>query len=478
MPAKTIFFVYVFAFFLLRIAVSPNFSADEAEQFLNAQSFSWGYSSQAPLFSWLCFVLLKLGFEAVIAINFVKYLAYFFLLCFCFDFAATKVSKEKAFWLTSTLLYFPVYAHEFHRDLTHSVLVTCFAALSLKIFYELEAKPTWSNYLFLALSLSCGILSKYNFVFLITAMFACSLFFQAKRSLVLNTKAVFAAFSSCVLLIPHMLWLWQNDFSSLHHVINKTLSLDFSLLRILLEFLPSLLIVLILLIVLFRDYFKNKLDFFTLFFSFSALFLPLIVTLLKQASYFNYRWMAPLYLLLFFALLQNLALEKLKISRLLKISILAIVFVTFSLRLVFNFAPNLTSKHLALHMPIAKLLDYLQKEDLSKIVLLSDNRLLLANLKKALPELEIFWLEELSDDYFIKSRKVFKQEFGSIKAKIEKKTRGKKILVPKLVSSGDKALKKKYFKIFADSKQLTSFNDKYLWSEDSQGFLVYELAFR
>jgi 4-amino-4-deoxy-L-arabinose transferase-like glycosyltransferase len=75
--------LYCVVYLLLRLLVSPTMEMSEAEQFLDASAFSFGYSQQAPLYSWLvkaASVLFGMNFVTIIAVK------YFFLFLFYFVF--------------------------------------------------------------------------------------------------------------------------------------------------------------------------------------------------------------------------------------------------------------------------------------------------------------------------------------------------------------------------------------------------------
>lgn len=476
MPANTIFLIYVLIFFLLRIFSSEGFSADEAEQFLNAQSFAWGYSSQAPLFTWLTIIISKIFGLNVLSINLVKYICFYFFFSLSFDFAKKHLSELNALWLSFALLLVPIYAHEFHRDLTHTVLLSTIAMWSIKLFFDLVEKPSNKNYFLLASSFALGILSKYNFVFLIFSMLLTCLFDQRQRKLLSTWKSLWSSILTVVLLMPHAVWLYHNNFSSLRHVVNKSYSGELGFLDFSFEYFPCFLIFIAASLFLFRKSFRKDLDYVSIKLASFSLALPFVYVLVKQITYFNYRWLAPLIITLFFALVRNLRKEDWQIPRLYKFVILAIVFLTFSIRLAYNFFPAITGKHLAIHMPLKQIVKTIKANyDPANITLVSKNRLLLANLKLQLPELELLWIERFSDDYFLKTKKMNAKNYHNLKSKITKSLNGRKALMPVLVEE-DFKVKKKYYKLFDEIRLEHEFKDSFQFSEEKQNIRLYSLT--
>jgi len=52
-----IFLLYCLAFAVSRLMISSTMELDEAEQFLLASSFRWGYPAQPPLYSWIVHII-------------------------------------------------------------------------------------------------------------------------------------------------------------------------------------------------------------------------------------------------------------------------------------------------------------------------------------------------------------------------------------------------------------------------------------
>jgi len=60
------------------LIISPNMELDESEQFLNSTAFHWGYSTQAPLYTWIVKTLSTFFGHTIITLVVLKYLLIFF----------------------------------------------------------------------------------------------------------------------------------------------------------------------------------------------------------------------------------------------------------------------------------------------------------------------------------------------------------------------------------------------------------------
>ena len=125
-------------------------------------SLEWGYGAQPPLYSWIQHGLFVLFGETIFALALVKnsflcltYLAMFHLLRNHYD-------RESAGLATLSLLLLPQIGWESQRALSHSVLATAMASLTLLLFFRLIAtRNLWLYFLF-GVAVALGILCKFN----------------------------------------------------------------------------------------------------------------------------------------------------------------------------------------------------------------------------------------------------------------------------------------------------------------------------
>lgn len=207
-----IFIGVIIVFFIIqviqRLFLSPTLSVDEAEQLILSQVFSLGYNEQPPLYTWFQIIFLSLFKNDVLAVSVLKNL----LLCLTFIYyyklaRLTCLSDVKAIAATLGLYLVPQIFWEAKVDQTHSVIVTMAAVVMMYNFVRIF-KGDQSSFRFIALGVSCGIgvLSKYNFVLLLTAAFVPLVFLDSFRKKILNKNILFSFLSFLLVVFPHCAW--------------------------------------------------------------------------------------------------------------------------------------------------------------------------------------------------------------------------------------------------------------------------------
>lgn len=221
LAAAGVIFLYCCLYAVLRLSVSSTMEADEAEQFLHGSFISFGYTYQPPFYNWIMYGVSLLFGMSIKTIMVTKY-----IIMFCFYFSFYVISRS--FWnerasllITGTLVILPVYAYEFNRDLSHSILVTAVASLTCYFFVRLLKTRRTIDYLFLGVSIGLGLLSKYNFAFFLLGLFLAAASFDGGRAVLFN-KRIFLSLAACIVIVsPHALWLLQNDFPPVQYVLTK-----------------------------------------------------------------------------------------------------------------------------------------------------------------------------------------------------------------------------------------------------------------
>ncbi len=212
----TRFLLALAAYFLLhvlvRIAFSDSMELDEAEQYLFSQWLHWGYSSQPPLYTWLQKAVFSVLGDSIIALALMKNLCLFVLYTLCFHLARRVLQDENlAMRAACSLLLMPPIAWEAARDLTHTVLVSCWVVLSILMLSELLKRRTWLAYAGLGCVLGLGVLSKYNYTLHILALTLALMTLPDGRRLLLDGRILLTLLSGLALYAPHGLWILENQ---------------------------------------------------------------------------------------------------------------------------------------------------------------------------------------------------------------------------------------------------------------------------
>lgn len=486
---------YCVLFAILRISCSETLSPDEAEQLLNISEFSWGYINQAPLYSWILYFISKFIPINVTVLTLSKYLACFCFLLFFYKSARLVWHENIALAILLSLVLFITYAHNFHQDLTQSILVSTLASFCLYlVLLSLRGEQILRSFL-LGVALALGMLAKYNFVFFAAPVFTGLLFTRPGRKMIWSRNFALTLITGLIVFLPHWLWELKHGAGLINHAVNKTslsttgfYSLD-NFLRLTYSLVPSLIIPALTLAVVFYPYIRKKLtsNQFIIWGLLSLVF-PLLVIFILKSEYFNIRWLCTclfLYLLALWSLIdETRAHEKTFQTRLKIFSIICFMLIASSLlqRAVYNFFPNLTGRYIGIHLPakhIAKHISNLAQGQ--SITLLGQNRHLIISVAQFLPKSQAIWLYPVSDDYYHPEGRTLDAKVELLKEQItrEKPNNNNRIFL--IEDCGKKRLEQLieiYSKVFDSITKLIAVDAKSLYANKMHRVKIFELKYR
>lgn len=396
---------YCLFFVILRLVIPHSFSHDEAEQIINSKEYLLGFPQQAPLYSW---ILKSISFLIPINLYSLTLIKYFFYFGFLTSiYLITRIFYEENFSLliTASNLFFISYIYDFNRDLTHSVLVTTFAALSYLWFIKLLIQRSFVNYLIFGILLALGFLSKYNFALVILVLLLTSLSNKLGRRVLFNLKTLISIVIFGLISFPHLVWLYKAKFSGLAYALSraeteKTFSLSSSLFTLLAGYYEVILVFIVLTLIWFRNFQKTRKKTYThknlINSGFYSLIIPIVLLISFGFNSFYAKWLSPIYfiLVLNFFILFNINFKKENYSRNSKITFILItifILVNCFITLIGGLYPGLVGSIRTTQYPYdsvsRQLCADLSKYNLNHIEIIIDkNHLLLGNLIATLPK--------------------------------------------------------------------------------------------
>jgi 4-amino-4-deoxy-L-arabinose transferase-like glycosyltransferase len=199
--------VYFLLQVVLRVTSPAVLDLDESESVLTFQHVQLGYGSQPPLYAWLQWLMFSLFGINLFALSVQKNLLLFCTYLAMFYTARSLIGMSGAIIVAASLLLFPQIGWESQRDLTHSVLVTCMAALTLWCYVGLLRHRGKMRYALFGLLLGLGLQSKYNFAMFALALVAASLLVREHRQALWNRHVWISLATLVLFLAPHGLWL-------------------------------------------------------------------------------------------------------------------------------------------------------------------------------------------------------------------------------------------------------------------------------
>jgi 4-amino-4-deoxy-L-arabinose transferase-like glycosyltransferase len=189
---------------------------DQAEQLLRSQSWALGYGAQPPLYTYLVKALLAITGPAVWPLLLLKAgllsLLVAAVLCIGHE---LRLRTDQHLLALSGLALIPQFIWEAQRDLTHSVLATAVAALTLLQLLRLLRRPEPLQFVGLGALAALGMLSKYSFVVFLASLAIAAFSLPTLRQALLRPALALGVLAGLLVLAPHLSWMLQNSDQAL-----------------------------------------------------------------------------------------------------------------------------------------------------------------------------------------------------------------------------------------------------------------------
>ena len=193
---------------LSQLLVSSTADQDQAGELLRSQWWAWGYGSQPPIYTWIVKTIFIATGPSLWALQAIKVFLLSTLIA-----AILGIGQRLNFSPNQQLIsicgftLIPQFLWESQRDLTHSVLASVIAALTVLQWLILERHRTWWNYGIAGILVAAGMLAKYNYLLLLGGLLLASSSLFTYRRILIDRRTLFAVLLACVLLSPHLIWV-------------------------------------------------------------------------------------------------------------------------------------------------------------------------------------------------------------------------------------------------------------------------------
>lgn len=210
-----ILILYCAIHFLVRLAVTPNFTLDESEQMLFSQSLQWGYRFRhPPLITWLTWAMLDASGGSRLALFLLKYVLMGIGLVAYFA-AARIVIRDVRLAALATFALLTTFVTGFlpHVDLMHTVLLASMLALFMWAIARIIERGSHSDYLWLGLITGLGILSKYIFI-VFPMTFSLAIWLTPRFRVRIRSRPLLGAvFIAIIIVAPYIYWSVAHEYS-------------------------------------------------------------------------------------------------------------------------------------------------------------------------------------------------------------------------------------------------------------------------
>ena len=327
---KKVFFLFLF-FHLIVWTIVPSISninlpLDTIEALAWGSNLDWGFNKHPPLSAsaveFFYFIFGTKDWSYYLLSQIFVVVAFFFVWKF-----SNEIFEDKIFSLLSVLVLSGIYFYNFTSpEFNVNVSQLPFWAMTVYFFWKGLNTNNKIYWVLFGIVSSLGFLSKYLFIYLLIALliyFAINL----KKFKKIIPNYFLAIFISLILLLPHFIWLFENNFVTIFYGLKRSGFSEFNILKHLLNptvfFIKQFLILipffLMFLVILkkvkFNNNLKSKKILFLIFINLIPLVLILITSVITGAK-IRTMWMTPFYLFLgtlFLEILRkNVDLKKIK----------------------------------------------------------------------------------------------------------------------------------------------------------------------
>ena len=222
---NTVFYIFLLSH-LLMWTIAPSISninlpLDTIEALAWGSNLSWGYSKHPPVSAFMVEVVYNFFGNQDWAYYLLSQI--FVLIAFIYVWKFSNlIFKNKLYSLCSVLLLEGIYFYNFTSP-EFNVNVCQLPFWALVVFYAWKSinYEKISDLILLGIFMSLGFLTKYLFIYLILAIKIIFIVRLIEKKNI-NIKLLIPGTLFILLLIPHLLWLIQNNFITLTYAFNRT----------------------------------------------------------------------------------------------------------------------------------------------------------------------------------------------------------------------------------------------------------------
>jgi len=219
MTKKTLILIgfIILKFVLQYVLLSPEYDLqrDEYLHLDQAHHLAWGYLSVPPVTSWFSYLILLLG-NSVFWVKFFPALFGSLTLLVVWKTIESLKGNLYALVLGATCIVFSALLRINMLYQPNSFDVLCWTTFYyILIQYIITEKPKW---LYIgAVVFALGFLNKYNIIFLLIGLLP-ALLLSKQRKILAEKKLYFALILGLILILPNLLWQYNNHFPIVHHM--------------------------------------------------------------------------------------------------------------------------------------------------------------------------------------------------------------------------------------------------------------------
>ena len=207
---------------LVPALTNNNLPLDTIEHLAWGSNLDWGFNKHPPM---VAFVL-EIFYQIFGANDWAYYLLsqIFVIISFIVVFIlAEEFFKNKVFSLLSVLLLEGIYFYNFTTpEFNVNVCLMPFWALTVLFLWKGFKDNKTTDWLLMGLFGGLGFMSKYLFIYLGLAIDLFIIYMVYKNKFNFNFKPLISIIPFCIVLLPHLIWLTENNYITITYGLNRT----------------------------------------------------------------------------------------------------------------------------------------------------------------------------------------------------------------------------------------------------------------
>ena len=301
-------FSHLFIWTLIPSISNVNLPLDTIEALAWGSDLDWGFNKHPPLSAFAVeffyFIFGASDWSYYFLSQIFVTVTFFFVWKF-----SNEIFEDKIYSLISVLVLSGIYFYNFTTpEFNVNVSQLPFWALSVYFFWKGINFNRKIHWVFFGIFSALGFLSKYLFIYLLLSLFIYFIF-NLKKFKKLIPNYFFSVIISLILLIPHFIWLFENNFITIFYGLNRSGLSNIATINHFINpvifFIKQILILIPFFIMFFfilkkiklKFTIKNKKILFLIFINLIPLSLILITSIITGAK-IRTMWITPFYLFL------------------------------------------------------------------------------------------------------------------------------------------------------------------------------------
>ncbi len=224
--SKNVFFLFLFLHLLIWTIVptisNVNLPLDTIEALAWASNPDWGYNKHPPMSAFVVGAVFNIfksnDWTYYLLSQIFVIISFFYVWKLSSEFFQKKAFTFLSVLILETIVFFNYTTPEFNVYVCQLPI----KAITVYFFWKSINNNNSLDWLILGLFSSLGVLTHYSFFFLIISLLFFLIFFVDKSKKGFIKNFTFSALIFLIFITPHIIWLFENNFTTINYALGRT----------------------------------------------------------------------------------------------------------------------------------------------------------------------------------------------------------------------------------------------------------------